>query len=260
VNELRLHLAAFSAALKAKLEYRADFVIGAVTSVLLQLAAMSFLMILFHNTENLNGWNGPQVVFLFGATATCLGVSELLFNHIWMLPQYVVSGDLDRLLTYPVHALSFFLVTRPELHSLGNLVTGGLLVGGALSKVGAPFHVWLLVPFWIACGSIVYTSMLVVFGSLSFRLVGPYGHQLMVPHNLLQSTRYPLAVYPGWLHYVLLVAVPVGVFHFLPGSYVFGMGASAWSVFAPPLAAFVAVLEARWMWRWGLAQYESTGS
>jgi len=43
-----------------------------------------------------------------------------------MLPQYVVAGELDRLLTYPVHTLSFFLVTRPELHAFGNLFTGGV--------------------------------------------------------------------------------------------------------------------------------------
>ncbi len=34
-------------------------------------------------------------------TAASLGASELLFNHIWMVPYYIVMGDLDRLLTYP---------------------------------------------------------------------------------------------------------------------------------------------------------------
>jgi ABC-2 type transport system permease protein len=260
---LRAHtayLAAFRSALQAKLEYRADFVVGMVTSVLLQLAALSFLLVVFQNAPSLAGWRGPEVVFLFGMTAICLGCSELFFNHIWMLPQYIVSGDLDRLLMYPVHSLLFFLVTRPELHAFGNLLTGASLVVGSLLALHAPWYFWLLVPLWCACGSLIYTSLLVVFGSLSFKLLGPYSHYLMVPHNLLQATRYPLAIYPGWLFYLLLIAMPFGSIHFLPASFLFGKAPGAWRLFAPPLAAAVCMAQAQWFWNWGLRRYESTGS
>jgi ABC-2 type transport system permease protein len=254
------YLAAFRAALLAKLEYRADFVVGMLTSLLLQLAALSFLLIVFRNAPSLAGWSGPEVVFLFGMTAVTLGTSELLFNHIWLLPQYIVSGDLDRLLMYPVHSLLFFLVTRPELHAFGNLLTGVSLVVGSLLTLHAPFYVWLLAPLWCVCGSLIYTSLLVVFGSLSFKLLGPYSHYLMVPHNLLQATRYPLAIYPSWLFYSLLVVVPFGGIHFLPASFVFGKELGVWRLLTPPAGAALCMLEAQWFWNWGLRHYESTGS
>lgn len=254
------YFAAFRAALQAKLEYRADFVVGVVTSVLLQLAALSFLVVVFRNAPSLAGWSGTEVVFLFGMTAVCLGLSELFFNHIWMLPQYIVSGDLDRLLMYPVHSLLFLLVTRPELHAFGNLLTGGTFVVGSLLALHAPWYVWFLVPLWCVCGSLIYTSLLVTFGSLSFKLLGPYSHYLMVPHSLLQATRYPLAIYPGWLFYLLLIVIPFGTLHFLPASFLFGKELGAWRLFAPPLAAAVCMLEAQWFWNWGLRRYESTGS
>lgn len=260
MDEVRLHLAAFAAALKAKLEYRADFAVGVVTSMALQFAALSLLFVVFANTESLQGWSAREVVFLFGATAICLGLSELCFNHIWMLPQYVVAGELDRLLTYPVHTLSFFLVTRPELHAFGNLFTGGVFVTAALLSAHAPWYAWLLTPLWCVLGSLTYTSMLVVFGSLSFKLVGPYSHQLFVPHHLLQATRYPLSIYPRWLRYLLLVGVPLGAFHFLPASFVFGKTHVLAAVFAPWAVALVAVFLARGAWRLGLRSYESTGS
>lgn len=260
VNTRSAYFAAFRAALQAKLEYRADFVVGMVTSVLLQLAALSFLLVVFRNAPSLDGWRGAEVVFLFGMTAVCLGTSELFFNHIWMLPQYIVSGDLDRLLMYPVNSLVFFLVTRPELHAFGNLLTGGCLVAGSLLALHAPLYVWLLVPLWCACGSLVYTSSLVVFGSLSFKLLGPYSHYLLVPHNLLQATRYPLGVYPSWLFHLLLLVVPFGCVHFLPASFLFGKELGVWRLFAPPFAAGLCLLGARWSWNWGLRRYESTGS
>ena len=260
MSELRLHVAAFSAALKAKLEYRADFAVGVVTSILLQIAALSFLAVVFQNTESLDGWSSREVLFLFGATAACLGISELFFNHIWMLPQYVVLGELDRLLTYPVHTLSFFLVTRPELHAIGNLLTGGTFLVGALLAADAPWYVWALTPIWCGLGSLTYTSWLVVFGSLSFKFVGPYSHQLFVPHHLLQATRYPISIYPRWLRYLLLVGLPLGAFHFLPASFVFGKTDVVWVVVAPCVVAGCSLLLARWAWRIGLRSYESTGS
>jgi ABC-2 type transport system permease protein len=260
MRAFQVYVAAFSAALKAKLEYRADFAIGMLTSILLQVAALSFLVVVLRNAPELGGWSGAEVVFLFGMTATCLGTSELFFNHIWMLPHYVVAGDLDRLLTYPVDSLGFFLVTRPELHALGNLLTGACLVAGALLQLGAPLELWLLAPLWCGCGSLIYTSLLVIFGTLSFRVLGPFSHYLMVPHNLLQSTRYPLSIYPKWLSWLLLGLLPVGVFHYLPASFLFGKSASWWLVLAPPLGALVCILEARACWSWGLKYYESTGS
>lgn len=260
MSELRLHWAAFAAALKAKLEYRADFAVGVVTSMLLQIAALSFLAVVFQNTETLAGWSSREVLFLFGATATCLGLSELFFNHIWMLPQYVVLGELDRLLTYPVHTLSFFLVTRPELHAIGNLVTGSAFLTGALLAANVPWYVWALTPVWCLLGSLTYTAWLVVFGSLSFKFVGPYSHQLFVPHHLLQATRYPLSIYPSWLRYLLLVGLPLGASHFLPASFVFGKTDVAMVVAAPVLVAGCSLVVARWAWRLGLRSYESTGS
>ena len=39
-------------------------------------------------------------------------------------------------------------------------------------------------------------SAFVIFTSLSFKFVGPYSYTLMIPHTLLQASRYPLGIYP----------------------------------------------------------------
>jgi ABC-2 type transport system permease protein len=148
-----VYFSAFKASLQAKLEYRVDLVVGIVTSMLMQGAALSFLLIVLRNTPTLGGWSGREVVFLFGMTAASLGGSEVLFNQIWMLPQYIVAGDLDRLLTYPVRSLLFFLVTRPELHAFGNLLTGLVYITGSLWALHVSWYVWLAIPVWLLCGT-----------------------------------------------------------------------------------------------------------
>ena len=255
-----IYLSAFKASVQAKLEYRADLIIGVITSMLMQGAALSFLVIVLRNTPSLAGWSGTEVVFLFGMTAGCLGGSEVLFNQIWMLPQYIVAGDLDRLLTYPVNSLLFFLLTRPELHAFGNLLTGLVYVVGSLWALHAPWYLWLAVPVWWASGVLIYAASLVVFATLSFKFVGPFSQQMMIPHQLLQATRYPLGVYPNWLKNLLLAVIPFGTFQYLPGQVLFGKTTALWGLGIAPFAALACVFVAHAAWNAGLRQYESSGS
>jgi ABC-2 type transport system permease protein len=257
---LRVYWQAYTASLQAKLEYRADLVVGVLTSIMLQAAGLSLLWIVLRAVPTLGGWTPPQVLYLFGMTAACLGGSELFFNQIWVLPQAIVMGDLDRLLTYPVRALPFFLVTRPELHAFGNVVTGSLYVATSLYWLHAAWYTWLATPLFWLCGVLSYTSVLVWFGCLSFRFVGPQLSSMMVGHNLLQATRYPLATYPRWIKWLLLTLFPFGAFHYLPGSVLFGKGAPLLALAVAPLASVCTVLLAQWAWSSGLRRYESTGS
>jgi ABC-2 type transport system permease protein len=260
LSELKIYWATFNASLQAKLEYKVDFILGLVTSTMLQLAALGFLWVVFHQTSNLEGWSQTQVIFLFGLTAMSLGFSELFFNHIWMVPFYIVMGDLDRLMVYPVRSLPFLLISRPELHSFGNVTTGAIFITYSVIQLHLPWQNWVMVPVWVLSGSIIYTSALVAFCSMSFKFVGPYSFSLMIPHSLLQASRYPLGIYPAWVHYILMFLVPYGAFNYLPASWVFGKMGSPLCAFITPVVAVACYLVAERIWNWGLSQYQSTGS
>ncbi len=259
-DALKLYWMAFNTALQAKFEYRVDFVLGVLTSCMMQMANLAFLLVIFHQTPGLNGWGPDEVVLLFGLTAAALGTSELFFNHIWMVPYYIVMGELDRLLTYPVNSLYFLLVTRPELHSFGNLATGLALASIALVHLHAPWTAWLLLPFAAFFGCLVYTAALVIAASLSFVFISATSMHLMIPHTLLQSTRWPLSIYPFALQYILLLLIPYGAFNYLPAGFIFGKALAPWLLGAVPLACLAFMAASRRMWQWGIGKYESTGS
>jgi ABC-2 type transport system permease protein len=186
-ENIKLYLTAFNTALQAKFEYRVDFFVGVLTSCMLQLSSLFFLWIVFHQTPSINGWMPDQVILLFGMTAAALGLSELFFNHIWFVPAYIVQGDLDRLLTYPVNSLYFLLITRPELHAFGNLATGTLLTSYALIHLNAPWYAWVLFPLFAVSGCLIYTAALVIAASLSFKFVGPTSINLFITNILLNA-------------------------------------------------------------------------
>jgi ABC-2 type transport system permease protein len=250
----------FWVAIRARAQYRADFVIGCSTAVLAQLSALSFYWIIFANVPALGGWSPARVLFLFGTTAVVLSLSELLFNGIWLLPQYIVEGDLDRLLLYPVHNLTFLLMARPEVHALGNLFSGSLVLATALYAAPPPLTAYVLLPLWVASGTVVYTACLVLLACTSFFLLGPSAHHLMLGAHLLSASRYPVSIYPKALQYVLLFVFPLGVSTFIPGRWLEGQGSLFWAIVAPPLAATGGALLASRVFARAVASYHGTGS
>jgi len=257
---MRFYFTLFRTALKSVAEYRVDFAVGVLTAISMQLAAFAFYWVVFTRAPALGGWSSAHVLFLFGLTAMVLGFSEATLNGIWWLPAYVVDGQLDRLLTYPVNSLAFVLLSRPELHSLGNFTAGAVTVGVAWSLAHPPAYALLLLPLWVVSGAVVYTGVLVLVGSLTFRIVGPWATHLFTVHQLLNTSRYPISIYPRWLHVLVLYVLPFGAVIFVPADFLRGHGSLAAALVLPPAAALGVAAVAKVAWDAALRGYQSTGS
>lgn len=261
MSQLRVHWLAFKTTLQTRMEYRSDFALGLLGSLGWQAAGLATLWIVLNaGGGSLAGWKPYELGLLFGLTSMIQGVSELCFNHIWWAPIYVVRGQFDRLLCYPVRALPFFLITSPELHSFGNI--GGGLILYALCGRHLQLGLWAYaaLPWWVACGSLIHTSFLVIAGSVVLRIKGPSQQFLWLTNSLLAASRFPLGVYPGWAQMLLLVLVPFATANFIPVSAVTGRVALASALLWPGLAALICVAVAWRLWDLAFLHYESTGS
>ncbi len=260
MSALRFYLVLYGVALKARAEYRADFAAGVVTAAIMQLAALSFYWIIFARVQSLGGYSPASVLFLFGVTAMALGLSELFLNGIWLVPWYIITGEMDRLLVYPVSSLAFVLFARPELHSLGNLATGFVVVLLSWHMAPPPILAVCLLPVWVVSGAVIYTSLLVVAGCLSFGAVGPWSQHYMVVQHVLNATRYPASIYPRWLQVLVLFVLPIATASFVPCQWLAGRGALWAAVVVPVIAAATTGIGAGWLWRQAIRGYQSSGS
>lgn len=260
MNALRFYLRLYLTALKARAEYRVDFAVGVVTALSMQASALAFLWMVFTHAPAIGDWSSAELLFLFGMTAMVLGLSEATMNGIWMLPYYLVAGELDRLLVYPVRSLPFVLISRPELHSLGNFASGALSVGVAWSLAPPPVAAYFLLPLWVVSGALIYTSAVTVVASLSFIVLGPFAWHMLAVHHLLGSSRYPTSIYPRWLQTLTLFVLPFGAAIFVPGQWLHGE-LDAWIALAAPLgAAAASVVCAFFVWEKLSNRYQSTGN
>ncbi len=259
-GEARVLWKAWKTTLQTRMEYRVDLLLGVAGSAGMLASSLGLLGVVLHSRSVLEGWTGAEIGVLYGMTAMVQGCSELFFNHVWMVPGYVIRGQFDRLLVYPVRSLPFFLVTSPELHAFGNL-------GGGLSVLLWTGHLaglspWGLLglPWWLACGCVVHTSVLVLASTIVFRLKGKYFQLFWLTNILLQNSRIPVSVYPMLVRVLLLAVVPFALASFLPVGALTGRFPVWLALLAPFLAATALATAAWWAWESALGGYESTGS
>jgi ABC-2 type transport system permease protein len=255
-----VYFQAFKASLQTKLEYRADFFLGIGASLFLQAAGLGSLWVVINQSPDLAGWSGTQVALLFGLTTAVQGLGELFFNQIWLVPVHIIRGQIDRLLVYPVKSLPFYLLTFPDLHAFGNIGGGILIYCVASWRLGQPWWAYALLPYWLLCGCLIHSSILVLCGSMAFLIKGQRAQQFFVANALLQATRYPLTVFPSALQFILLFIVPFGVINYLPMGWALGKESFLAALAAPAVAAAACVFAAFKAWNYGLSKYESTGS
>lgn len=260
MTELPIYWTAFKASLLTKLEYRGDFVLSLLGGICFQLGPLLAYGVLRSHAPNLGDWRPEEMLFLFGLWAVCLGLSELFFNNIWNYSEQIIDGSLDRLLVYPVHSLPFYLVCAPSIHALANIAVGitMLTYAGFALDLGPSY--WLLLPFWAACGTAIYTGLHIVAATVAMFApgLGMNLHWLIAQVNW--AARYPLHIYPALLRIGLLVLPPLGAYHYLPGLWLFHEG-TLWQGLGAPLVAAVGTMAvANACWGAALNRYESTGS
>ena len=256
---LRIWRQVFVSSIQARFEYRMDVVLRILGACLVQLSALSFLWIVIHQAGDINGWPIGQVLLLMGLVGMGQGLSELFFDNVWRLPMYIVRGDLDRLLIYPVRTLPFLMISFPEIHSIGNFGMGAAYAITALVVNHAGLSAWLMVPVWAVSACLVYTSVLLAAATISFSAVGP-GDYLYSFYHLFHANRYPLSAYPRVMQLIFLFVVPFGTCIFVPSELVTGRITGWWWGLVPLLVAGAAMFAATAAWKFGLRRYESAGA
>lgn len=260
MGELRTLRHLFLTTLQTRLEYRVDLMLGLAGSLGMQAASLGLLWVVLQTRHDLTGWQPNEIGCLYALTSMVLGCSELFFNGIWWAPTYVQRGQFDRLLVYPARNLPFFLLLSPELHALGNLCGGFVLLLYFGHQAALPLWGLAGLPLWIACGSLIHTAILVMAGSVSIRSRGGHYQLYWLTNTLLQNSRFPITIYPFLIQGLLLVLLPLGLANFVPISALTGRLPLWIALVAPPAAAAIMVSLAWWAWDKAFEGYESTGS
>ena len=175
-------------------------------------------------------------------------------------------GTFDVYLIRPVSALPQVLAEQFSPKRFGKLLSASLTLTWALLTLHIHWTALkiLVCVGTICCGTVIYCSLWVITGTISFFAVDARETANAFTYGSETLTEYPLAVFSRPLALGLTFVLPLAFVTWQPSLYVLGhadpLGLPGFLRFGAPAVAALMALIAGAAWRFALRHYRSTGS
>ena len=244
-----------------ELQYRVNFFVQLVQSLLTITTGLVSLSLVFSHTDNLSGWTRPELLAVMGVFTMVGGlIRSVIQPNMQRVVEDVREGRLDFALTKPADAQLLVSVRDVRFWQLTDVVVGLVVLVIALVQLDRTVTAEYLLAFCgvLAVGLVAVYCFWLILASASFWLVRMNEVQELFD-GIYRAGQYPVGIYPGWLKYGLTFLVPLAFAITVPSEAV--TGRLTWQAVAVAAASAVAlVATSRWFWKRGLRRYGSASS
>ncbi|MDG4658545.1 ABC-2 family transporter protein [Ectobacillus antri] len=247
--------------MKTKLQYRGDLIVGLLSDLLMQAVNLVFILVVFGHTQTLQGWGREEVIFMYGFFLVPFAIFSTFFN-IWDFnDRYIIKGEMDRILTRPIHSLFQVILERMDLESLSGAITGIIIMIYAGSGLNLSFYWYDIFLFIIMVmgGALVYGGIFVSLASIGF-WSDSKSSIMPLMYNIGNYGRYPINIYNRVIRFLLTWVLPFAFVGVYPASYF--LGKSEWYMysFLTPVMGLVFFTLAVLIWNQGVKRYRGAGN
>lgn len=259
---LRLYAKFMAQFWKSLMEYKTDFIVGLFAFFVIQATGIIFIYLIFQQIPKLNGWNFDQIVFIYGFAQLPRGLDHLLTDNLWMLSGRIIArGQFDRYLLRPINPLFQLIAEVIQPDAIGELAVGIILVTTSIYRLHISLSLIdiLIFIFLVICGSIIYTSIKLLFASIAFWI--KFSQAILFMNYMMSDFgKYPMSIYSKWLQVILSYIIPFAFTAYYPASYFIGKVNIKMAALGTFSAAIISFAIAYTVWNFGIRAYESSGN
>jgi ABC-2 type transport system permease protein len=261
-RHLRLAVLYAAQMVKTRLQYRGDFLVGSLASLLSQASGLAVVGIIFANVQVLADWTRAEVFFVYGFAILAQALFEAVADGFyWFSDRYVIRGEFDRVLLRPLNPLFQVLLENFNLEWIPDAALGGTILATAWGSLGLPFGPLdaALLALMLAGSLLVFLGIFLALAATAFWAEDRVG--ILPPvYNLMAFGRYPLTIYGRGIRALLSWVLPFGFIAFYPSTGFLGRGDFRAFFWGTPAAGLVSFGLGYLLWRAGIRRYTGTGS
>lgn len=245
----------------SEMEYRLNFWANIGLSLFWLTWASLSVRVYFFQTDEIAGWNYLELLIVMGLFFAMNGYRQMVLEpNLSRLSEYVRMGTLDYILTKPTNNL--FLVSFRHLGVFNwvDPLLGMALVILALARlehVPTLSQVLLFVLLMLA-GMVLMYSFNLALQTTTFWFVNVEQADTLV-YALLETGRFPVEFYRGWIRTLLTYFIPVAFMTTFPAQALLGRLGWGFGAISVGLALLSLWLATRF-WRFGLKFYSGASS
>src|ERR1041385_6246529 len=161
---LRIYLLIEAQYLKARMQYRADFIISAIGMIARNVTGIFVFWVLFTTIPTLAGWSFNELLFIYGFYLLALCPSQVFFDNIWSLRMKVWDGSFIKYYFRPLNMMFYYMSEVLDIKGFTQATLGIICLVYASIQLG--FH-WTIVQVviliaMISAASLVMISLLII--------------------------------------------------------------------------------------------------
>lgn len=246
---------------KTRLAYRTDFLSELVSNLVFEVINLVFILVVFQHVPQLNGWTREEIIFIYGFFLVPYALFSMLFGFWDFNERYIIRGEMDRVLTRPVHNLAQVCLESIAPDRIFGVLTGLIIMGYAALRLELSFAWYDALVFVVLVAScvLIYAGVYTVIAAISFFTDSRTGIAPMI-WNIQNYGRYPVDIYNKVIRIVLTWILPFAFAGVYPSAYF--LKKETWYAYTAltPVMGIVFFTVGLLVWNWGVRKYRGAGS
>jgi ABC-2 type transport system permease protein len=258
----KLYFYYLSLAIKSRLVYKVDALIGIFGFITNNAINFIILNLILSPITALGGWSTTQVIFLYAITLIPKGIDHITTDAIWNIGTgMIVRGELDKYLVTPVNPLFQIIAEFFQVDGLGEVILGIVIAIIMIPVLNINWTVANVVGLIICMffSIFIYTSIKLITATFSFWM--KMSIQIMnITYMCSDFARYPLTIFNNALKFILTFIVPFALTSYFPVKALINNENIWLPVLYLAIASPTLLFLAYRFWSFGLSKYESAGN
>jgi ABC-2 type transport system permease protein len=247
--------------LYTEMEYRANFIVNTIMSLIWFSFAILGLKVFFFHRDQIGQWGYYEAMVVVGIYSFFNGFIEAVLQpNMSRIIEQIRLGTFDFVLIKPVNSQFMASLRNLSIWKLADILVGAGICVYALAKLkAAPTLLDIaLALFFIFNGTVIVYSIWVLMVTTAFWFVR-IDNITELFSSIYETGRFPVSVYPGWMRGVLTFVIPIAFITTFPAAAVLGQAKTHLLLVSIIIAALL-LTGSVLFWRLALRYYSSASS
>lgn len=265
MEALRLYSRFIGVAIRSRMEYRSDFLVGIVSVIVLNYVNLTLIWVLVNQFRALQGWSLWEIVMLYAVWTLSHSIHAVFFWHVTTLEDDILSGRFDQYLVRPCSPLVQYLGKEVNYMGVADAVfaiSAFLLAYVNLALDWAPWK-WAFLVVAILSGTAIESGIAWICGSLAFWTGRSSSIFYVTLRFNILTQQYPIDVFGRWFRAFVTGFLPVAFVNYFPLTVLLikmpAIG-PPWIGYLSPVVAIFVVSVGAIVWSRGVTSYASSGN
>lgn len=226
------------------MEYRFDFILGAIGQIIGYGANYLIVWILLQQFNVINGWDWSEVALLISLSIVTYAIGAMFtYSPMTSLSDLIIKGDFDKYLTKPISPLFHLIASFFNYGYIAHIIISFSILTWAFSHLLIDWNVLKVIYLIliVISGSFLQAAFLIIIGCMNFRflrvefLFNLYG-------RLKDFLDYPLTIYAKYIQHILTWIIPLAFINYYPSLFLLNKEVNIFVYIAPVIGPIVFLL------------------